>query len=395
MAIPWDDVAPDTRANVAGTTAATSSTVDPLADSRWAAFAGSHPSAVVFHQPAWIRVLTDVFGYEPRFHVSRDARGEITAAWPSMVVRSRLTGTRLVCLPFCHRAGPLVDSSDSGRILLDALTSDAQEVSTLRISKFATGPGGSNSHSACNRGTSILHAIDLASNSECLLPGFDRDVRYSIRRAQRDGVSVRLAGGPDDVRAFYRLYVRQRKRQGLLPQPESFITQICESIVDAGDGFLVLAAYNDQPVAGLLSSHRDTVIGTHAAMEPAFRRHRPNHLAMWLSIQVACDRGFKHYDLGRTQPEDERLARFKAGWGASQTTLPYFYSPGEDSMRARYHSGSGNAIVSSIIRHSPRAVAATAANILYRHLGVAPASRRDVRGRWAIATAHCLRGYRP
>lgn len=370
MAIPWDDVTPGTRANAAGMTAAAAGTVDPLADSRWADFAGSHPSAVVFHQPAWIRALADVFGYEPRFHVLHDARGEITAAWPSMVVRSRLTGTRLVCLPFCHRAGPLVDSSDSARILLDAVMTDAQALDAGFI-EVRDWPGWI--ELPCRMRSKDFysrHVIDLAPDSEDLLPGFDRDVRYSIRRAQRDGVSVRLASGPQDIRAFYRLYVRQRKRQGLLPQPESFIRQVCERIVDAGHGFLVLAAYNDQLVAGLLSlSHRETVIGTHAAMEPAFRRHRPNHLAMWRSIQVACERGFKHYDLGRTQPEGEGLARFKAGWRASQTNLPYFYSPGEDSVRARYYSGDGNAIVSSIIRHSPRAVAATAANVLYRHLG--------------------------
>ena len=345
--------------------------IDPLTDPRWEAFAGSHPSAVVFHQPAWIQALVQVFGYEPRFHVQQDARGQIVAAWPTMLIKSRLTGTRLVCMPFCHGAGPLLDSPETAGQLLAAVVADAEQLNArfLEVRGWPTEFGAPD----CLRSTHFYskHVIELSPGPAQLMSSFHKDVRYSIRRSQRDGVTVRTARRREDVRAFYRLYVKQRQRQGLLPQPESFIQHIWSNAFDNDHGYLVLAEYNDHLVAGVLSlSHGDTVNGTHGAMDKAFRRHRPNHLTLWRTIEIACERGFKRYDLGRTGGDAEGLARFKARWGATEERLPYFYYPGLESVNVRQHvPGNGNAILSSCIQYSPRTVATTAARLLYRHLG--------------------------
>ena len=73
--------------------------IDPLLDGRWDRFVDRHPNAGPFHHSSWARALVDAYGYLPRYHVVEVA-AEIVAAWPAMLVRSRLTGNRLVALPF-------------------------------------------------------------------------------------------------------------------------------------------------------------------------------------------------------------------------------------------------------------------------------------------------------
>jgi hypothetical protein len=39
--------------------------IDPLQDPPWEQFLARHPSASVFHTPAWLRALRLTYGYQP------------------------------------------------------------------------------------------------------------------------------------------------------------------------------------------------------------------------------------------------------------------------------------------------------------------------------------------
>src|SRR5579872_2733381 len=106
--------------------------VDPTLDPRWDVFIESRADASPFHHSSWARVLIDSYGYEPRYHVLEGETG-IEAAWPSMLVRSRLSGTRLVTLPFSDYCPPLLACDAQADALYQSMLADRDRTGASRI----------------------------------------------------------------------------------------------------------------------------------------------------------------------------------------------------------------------------------------------------------------------
>ena len=91
--------------------------IDPLRDSRWPELIGRHPNASVFHTRGWLRALQVTYGYEPVAFTTSAPSEELTNALLFCVVRSWLTGNRLVSLPFSDHCEPLVENAEQFRTL--------------------------------------------------------------------------------------------------------------------------------------------------------------------------------------------------------------------------------------------------------------------------------------
>jgi CelD/BcsL family acetyltransferase involved in cellulose biosynthesis len=347
-----------------------SAIIHPLMDSRWHEFVSANQSAEVFHQSAWLEAVTDAFGYESRVYVLEDSNARIVAAWPTMLVKSRLTGRRLVCLPFCHRAGPLLSTPEHGTRLLRAVVEDAKELGARSIETRAWPAGLAPPYEIKASTSYSRHVLDLSGGPEAVLAGADKDIRYSIRRAQRDGVTIRLADGDADIEAFYHLYLGQRRRQGLLPQPKHFIREIYHRLIQSGSGFAVMAEYQGRPICGLISvGHGQTVVGTHSAADQAARQLRATSLAMWKCVEIACERGYSQYDFGRTDTESAGLEQFKTAWGAHREELPYYYYPRPGGVNAGAPHGLAKSALRLYSHYAPEPIFAGLSNVIYRHLG--------------------------
>jgi hypothetical protein len=65
---------------------------------------GASDRATVYHTPEWRDVLVSTYGYQP-FYIGYFESDKLTAFLPLMLVKSWLTGTRLVSLPFANTCG--------------------------------------------------------------------------------------------------------------------------------------------------------------------------------------------------------------------------------------------------------------------------------------------------
>lgn len=83
-------------------------TLDPLTDPRWPGFVEQHPAASVFHTRGWLRTLQTMYGYEPLAVTTSIPTERLTNALLFCVVRSWVTGDRVVSLPFTDHCEPLV-----------------------------------------------------------------------------------------------------------------------------------------------------------------------------------------------------------------------------------------------------------------------------------------------
>src|SRR5262245_21473214 len=93
--------------------------IDPLADPAWIEFIESGENAEVFHHPRWLELLRAQYGYEFQARCIGNGRGLETGI-PIARVESRLTGRRLVSLPFSDICPP-VSSPEARPGSLDAL----------------------------------------------------------------------------------------------------------------------------------------------------------------------------------------------------------------------------------------------------------------------------------
>src|ERR1700741_4502663 len=73
--------------------------VNPITQPGWDAMVAKHQDGSFFHSAAWASVLTDSYGYSPRYFVVKE-NDALRALLPVMEVNSRFTGRRGVSLPF-------------------------------------------------------------------------------------------------------------------------------------------------------------------------------------------------------------------------------------------------------------------------------------------------------
>ncbi len=339
--------------------------LDPRSDPAWEEFVARDPRATVFHTPHWARALADAYGFQPRYHALLSAGGEVEAAMPLMLVRSPLTGRRLVGLPFSDLCPPLVPDADSAALLCQAVREDARRLGAdyVEVRGGDLGVFGRQGFAADGE-TYVRHLLPLPAELGDLERRLHDSARRGVRKALRCGVRVRRCGA-EAMPAFYRLYTCTRRRQGLASAPYRFFAAIGERLLARGLGALLLAEADGEAVAAnlVLWWREAMVYKANVSLAEALEM-RPNNLLMWATIELAHEMGLRWLDMGRTDAGHEGLRRFKSLWGAREEPLPYLYYPAPTATGRRRALGSA-------LRLAARTLPGRlygALGLLYRHL---------------------------
>src|SRR5262245_57477184 len=106
--------------------------LDPITDSRWAAFLETHQRSSVFHTREWLTALQQTYHYASIAITTCPNDAPLTNAIVFARVDSWLTGSKLISLPFSDHCDPLVDDAAD----LESLISGIRERLTGRL-KYA------------------------------------------------------------------------------------------------------------------------------------------------------------------------------------------------------------------------------------------------------------------
>jgi CelD/BcsL family acetyltransferase involved in cellulose biosynthesis len=333
--------------------------LDPLADPRWPVLISSSREAMIFHHPAWLRLLCEQYGYEMIACAIADSDGVLLEALPLALVASRLTGRRLVALPFSDICQPVsIDGADHG--LTDALARLHSEAGlTLRV--HAPLPALGEEASSYRH-----HTVRLEPDLDAVQKRFTRSSALrGARRAQRDGVTVENRTDADALAEFYRLHVRSRRRQGVPTQPRRFIMGFAE-LFGRGLGFVSLARAEGRVIAAaVMLNYNGTLVYKYGASDPGALSLRPNNLIFSEAIAWGCSEGLHSLDLGRTDLHHDSLSEFKRMWGADERILAYTEAP---TPKRQGTDRAGRAL-GALIRHAPPAFGQGLGQVLYRHVG--------------------------
>jgi hypothetical protein len=288
----------------------------------WKEFLAVTPAARIYHTPEWQLFLEKTFPYKSCSIFSQDESGQITGMLPLFKIESRITGKRLISAPFSHICGPIGSPSTAIDLLNYARGIQEKEgCSTLEIRDWVNHP---EFHVAVSFSTYIC---DLTPTLDELWKRCDKgSVRWAIKKATTEGVSVETPRSEEALRIFYELNALTKKNLGVPCHPWAFFRNLFIYLKDSVH--LYTARYQGETIGGGIMIHfNKNALYAYGAAHPAYLKYHPYHAFIWKSIQDAHTLGYSSYDFGRTSSSDPGLADFKKRWCVTEQPLSYSYAP--------------------------------------------------------------------
>lgn len=337
--------------------------IDPCTSEAWMEFVNSHPDAGIFHHPAWMKMLRDIYGYT-MFAVCVCDGNSIAAGIPFADVKSVLTGRRWVSLPFSDQCHPLFPENDQRTV--DVLVEYLKTKQGSITPKIEIRGDVDSSHQVHRTSNFVSHTLKLPPNEADLFSALKKQgAQRSVRTAESSGLVVKECKTFEDFEVFFRLQVMTRRRLGVPAQPKSFFKGVWDYLLEPKLGFVLIAFKDDEPVAGgVFFTFNKTVFYKYSASDMSYKKLHPNHAFIWRAMLRAIAEGFTKFDFGRSEKENDGLRRFKRGWGAEEEELVY-------STIADHPPKSGTSrlagVMGVVIRNSPQFVCTMSGEILYKH----------------------------
>ena len=332
--------------------------LDPRTDGRWEEFVERASGATMFHHPAWIALLADRYRYEFAASCLVDDGGRIVAGLPWGRIESRLTGRRLVALPFSDACEPLTDGASEDE-LARAIDEHRRETGLGLEVRWRMEALGTTAQQYWR------HTLALEPDADAVAKRAKSSIRRGVSKARKERLEFERRTDAAALDAFYRLHLRTRRRQGAPTQPKRFIDGL-GALFERGHGFVALVTDGGKPLAAAVFLQlRGHLIYKYGASDRSALARRPNNLLFAEVIRWACEAGLSELDFGRTDLDQEGLKQFKRGWGAEELPLHHTYA----GMEAPSADASGvQRLAAPVIRYSPPTVGRLF-GALYRHFG--------------------------
>jgi CelD/BcsL family acetyltransferase involved in cellulose biosynthesis len=342
-------------------------TLDPLLDNRWDDLVAHHPRASVFHRNGWLRTLTKTYGY-PAMVVTTSPPGEpLSDGVVLCEVRSWITGSRLVSLPFSDHAEPLLNESCGNPEIVEWMRGECRR-SDWRYIEFRPLSGDFRATDCMRVSESFwFHSLDLSPSTGRLFRNCHRNcIQRRVRHAERQGLSYQRGCSAELLDAFYELLIITRKRHRLLPQPRAWFRNLLECM--APDAEIRLVRKDGIPLAAILTlRHRNTVVYKYGCSDGKLHHFAGPPLLFWRLIEESKAEGAEQIDFGRTDLDNAGLARFKDRLGALRTQISYFRCTMDD--RENFASVSDLPKTSALCSTLPAVLSSMAGQLMYRHMG--------------------------
>jgi len=347
-------------------------TIDPIQDPRWEVFVRNHPRGSVFHTPEWLGVLRRTYGYESAVITTTPPSETLRDGLVFCRIRSWLTGSRYVSIPFSDHCEPLVDSQGALDEILSACKRDldASDVSHLEIRPITMAAEAS--EALTSAASYCLHHLDLSSGIESIFRRCHKDcVQRKVLRAEREALVYEEGRSEELLHQFYDLLVMTRRRQRLVPQPRAWFVNLV-----SGMGEMVkirVASKLGHPVAAILTlRYRETLIYKYGCSDPIFKNLGGVQFVLWKAIQEAVRDGLSRFDFGRSDWDNIGLISFKDRWGAKRSQLTYFRLLGSkqsNAVRVPIGTDWKSRVARKVFPHLSDRVLCGVGELMYRHIG--------------------------
>ena len=309
--------------------------------------------------------MHESYKYKPLYFTHID-KGKLTALIPVMEVRSFLTGSRGVSLPFADHCPPIAENGKAFiETFSDVITygkkANWKAVDLKCCVNYLRG-------TTLPFETFLTHDLDMSQTEQEIFHTFRDSTKRNIKKSIQKGVHVRIQKSLESVKEYYRLNCITRKIHGLPPQPFYFFKKIYEHIISQNYGCVVLAKYQEKVIAGaVFFQFANQSIFKYGASDPRYLFLRPNNIVMWEAIKWHYLNGFKIFNFGRTELKNKGLLQFKRGWGTKEEILNYYRY---DLIKEDFVTKKAGIKSSyNVFKFLPIPFLRMTGNLLYRHIG--------------------------
>ncbi|HEY2646349.1 MAG TPA: GNAT family N-acetyltransferase [Candidatus Acidoferrales bacterium] len=342
--------------------------IDPLIDKRWDDLVARHPRASAFHRRGWLEALKLTYGYEPFVLTSAPAGEALADGIAACRIKSWLTGTRIVSLPFADHCDPLIRDAGEGFELSEGLIEECtkEHCKYLELRPLMESSDLGNKFQG---GESFyFHELDLRPGVEQLFKGLHKDsIQRKIRRAEKEQVTYESDSSEQFILTFYNLLLITRRRHHLPPQPINWFRNLAKSMGDALQ--IRLAKKNGVAIAALLTlRHGKNIIYKYGCSDGAFHQLGGMPFLFWKLIEEGKATGAESLDFGRSEIENEGLVAFKDKFGTVKRKLTYHRYP-QTTAKQSAHSWGDSVLARKMFSMLPDGALSAAGKLLYRHIG--------------------------
>jgi lipid II:glycine glycyltransferase (peptidoglycan interpeptide bridge formation enzyme) len=209
------------------------------------------------------------------------------------------------------------------------------------------------------------HVLDLRPPlTEIFQRAHKSTIQRKITRGGREGLRFQEGRSEALVRAFYRLMLLTRRRHGTPPQPQRWFSNLVDCLVDR---LTIRVAFSDGRAVGAMMTlaHGRTLVYKYGCSDARFHHLGVMPSLFWRAIEDARAAGFRAFDLGRSDSDNEGLITFKERLGAVGSKLTYlrFARPGRRAGRRPF------SLPAALLARLPDPLFVTAGRLLYRHVG--------------------------
>jgi lipid II:glycine glycyltransferase (peptidoglycan interpeptide bridge formation enzyme) len=340
-------------------------------DNRWDNFVFNHQLGTIYHTSAWGKVLKETYHFEPLHFYFKKKNGELSGGAPFFLIKNRLMGKRIIALPFSDYCDPLLDDTEDVVALQRELYEfiEKENIHSIEIRVFK--------NQLLNGVLKKFHintqfktfVLPLNDSIEAIKKKFHKScIQRPIEKAQKHNVHVRKGGTIEDLKCFYKLVLKTRKRLGVPPQPFAFFKNLWETIPQKNLDLLI-ADIDHKPIGAMIFLRfKDTCIYKYGASDAGYLQYHPNHMLLWEAIKRAVEDDFKFFDFGRASVHDFGLAEFKKRWGATVCNTPYFYYPEPKGASVITNKSNSYKLMQAFWKHCPTTLSPWLSSCIYKYM---------------------------
>lgn len=319
------------------TTESAARVVSPAPRSVWSELVEADPLGLVGQTPAWTDAICDAAPYQDasRLYEFGDGRRFVLPLVRRVGRPAALAAVR--SFPADWGIGGLL-GPDLDRGVVDAVLADLADADQLAVSIRPNPLTAEHWPTSDEPGCVIIrkraHVVDLSGGPEAVQAQFSKSSRRSIRRAERNGVTIECDDTGALIPVLYDLTVRAVERWAAQQSEPLTLARLRHRRRDPlaklqaiarhlGTGCrLYVARVDGSPVAANMVLFGRNAHATRGAIDPGVGRDsRAGHLLDWVAINDAMAAGCRSYHLGESG-QSQRLATYKESFGAR----PYDYA---------------------------------------------------------------------
>jgi FemAB-related protein (PEP-CTERM system-associated) len=329
---------------------------------RWDAFVLACPQATFFHRAGWQTIIEQVFKHRTHY-LWAEQGGAVVGVLPLGHVNSRLFGNALTSLPFGVYGGVAAQTPEAAQLLEAEACRLAQQLGVQHLEM----------RNVQRRHTDWPLQDLYVTFRKAILPkeednmlAIPRKQRAMVRKGIKNGLTSHIDATVD---RFFALYADNVHRHGTPAMPKRYFKALQDTF---GPDCEVLTVCSAEGVA--LSSvvsfyFRDEVLPYYAGDDEAARDLAANDFKYWELMRLACARGLKVFDYGRSKQGTGSYS-FKKNWGFEATPLHYEYQLYQrDSIPQNNPSNTKYKLLIATWRRMPIGLANWLGPFIVRNLG--------------------------